>query len=515
VQRTCQLTAAALWLCLLCLVFTACAGRVNANPAAHPTVQTSVTVQPPPTLLPATAPPSDTPPSPASSTVPIPTAGTPDEPALPEPHYKISVNMDYGRHHLAVSEQINYTNRSGEPIPNLLLIVEPSRYPATFHLKALTWGDGQAVSSYTTEIGFIHLPLSNPLPPGERVSLTISYELDLPSPDPTYYGRPVPFGYSANQTNLVDWYPYLPPYQAGQGWLAHQAGAFGEYLVYEDADFEVDLHLSGSSLPLTVAASAPAEPTSDGYRYQFSSARNFAWSVSDQYQVLTAQVGDVTILGYAFPIHATAGAAALQATLEALQVYDKVFSPYPHQTLSLVEADFLDGMEYDGLFFLSKGFYNLYAGTPGEYLIAIAAHETSHQWWYGLVGSDQALEPWLDEALATYSERIYYENTHPEALDWWWAYRVNYYQPAGWVDGSIYNPQGYRAYRDAIYLNGALFLEQLRQQMGDQAFFAFLRDYLAHYSQRIATGADFFNLLKQHTSSDLSGLIAKYFQHGH
>ena len=149
-------------------------------------------------------------------------------------------------------------------------------------------------------------------------------------------------------------------------------------------------------------------------------------------------------------------------------------------------------MEYDGLFFLSKGFYNLYSGGADDYLTAIAAHETAHQWWYSALGNDQALEPWLDEALSTYSERLYYENTHPEALDWWWTYRIYYYQPQGWVDGSIYNPDGYRAYRDAIYLHGALFIEDLRKEIGEQAFFDFINAYAVQHSGQIVSGDDFF-----------------------
>ena len=39
-------------------------------------------------------------------------------------------------------------------------------------------------------------------------------------------------------------------------------------------------------------------------------------------------------------------------------------------------------MEYDGLFFLSNGFYNLYDGTSSSYLVTLAAHETAHQWWF-------------------------------------------------------------------------------------------------------------------------------------
>ena len=175
----------------------------------------------------------------------------------------------------------------------------------------------------------------------------------------------------------------------------------------------------------------------------------------------------------------------------------------------------MDGMEYDGMYFLSNGFYNLYTNTPGEYLIAIAAHETAHQWWYAMVGNDQALEPWLDEAFCTYSERLFYENKYPEALEWWWNYRIFYYQPQGWVDDSIYNPHGvakaYRAYRDAVYLNGALFLEDLRLLIGDEAFFDFLRDYAQSFTHKIATTSDFFTLLQKYTTEDITPITDKYF----
>ena len=419
--------------------------------------------------------------------------------------------MDYTRHHLAVEEQMSYTNRSAEQIPDLLLIVEPTRYPAVFHLKSLSWQDGRPVDDYQQEIGQLHIPLPQPLPPGETLTLLISYELDLPSPDPTFYGRPVPFGYSPRQANLVDWYPFLPPYLPGEGWQAHQAGAFGEHLVYESADFQVNIRLIDSRQDLIIAASALAERDGDWYRYRHDSARNFAWSVSDQYVVSTTQAGPLTVLGYAFPVNAAAGETALQATADALALFNDLYGPYPHETLTLVEADFLDGMEYDGLYFLSKGFYNLYSGTPADYLTAIAAHETAHQWWYGLVGNNQALEPWLDEALCTYSERIFYENLHPEALDWWWTYRINYFKPEGWVDGSIYNPQGYPAYHHAIYLNGAVFLEDLRQATGDPAFFAFLAGYAEQYTHRVATGDDFFTLLGKYSQVDLTPLIGKFF----
>ena len=426
--------------------------------------------------------------------------------------YNLTATLDYAHHHLTVEEEITYTNRSGEPIHALLLIVEPARYPGVFDLKDLTWGDGNPVLDYTREIGQLQIALDKPLDPGETIELFLEYELTLPSPDPSFYGRPVPFGYSTRQTNLVDWYPFIPPYIPGQGWLAHNAGPFGEHLVYEVANFTVDIHLSDSTPNLIIAASAPAEMEGDWHHYLYEGARNFAWSVSDQYVLSTTTVDSVAILAYYFPVNAQAGEAVLQTTTEAVGLYNDLFGPYPRQALTVVEADFLDGMEYDGLYFLSKGFYNLYSGGPGDYLTAIAAHETAHQWWYSSVGNDQALEPWLDEALCTYSERIYYENIHPEGLDWWWTYRINYYAPKGWVDGSIYNPEGYRAYRDAIYLNGALFLEELRDLVGGDAFFAFIFAYAQEFARQIATADDFFALLENYSQADITPLLDKYFQ---
>ncbi|MGE5220983.1 MAG: M1 family aminopeptidase, partial [Omnitrophica WOR_2 bacterium] len=185
---------------------------------------------------------------------------------------------------------------------------------------------------------------------------------------------------------------------------------------------------------------------------------------------------------------------------------------YPHKTLSVVEADFLDGMEYDGLYFLSRGFYNLYDGTPKGYLTAIAVHETAHQWWYAQAGNDQAMEPWLDEALCTYSERLYYEEVYPELVGWWWAFRVDFYQPEGWINGSVYDYQGFRPYVNAVYLRGARFLEDLRKTTGDQAFFAFLKDYLERNNQRQVTAREFFDILSMHTTADYQSLITKYFQ---
>ena len=114
--------------------------------------------------------------------------------------------------------------------------------------------------------------------------------------------------------------------------------------------------------------------------------------------------------------------------------------------------------------------------------------------------------------MSVYSERIFYEFTNPNYGDWWWNFRVNYFKPSGWVDTSIYNGGTFRAYTNAVYLDGAYFLEDLRARMGDQDFYKFLKDYAARYSYKLATGADFFATVRDNTSANIDDLIQSYFQ---
>jgi hypothetical protein len=440
-----------------------------------------------------------------------PTA-TPIPPAQ-NPHYTLSAVFDYGRRFVSVDQAITYTNNASETLHDFDLMVEPNQTPGAFRLVTFTWADGQPVRDFSMDNNLLHIQLPQPLNPYQQLELRLKFELTLPAiPPPADDKRPVPFGYTDHQTNLVDWYPYVPPYVAGKGWLAHKPWFYGEHQVYPMADFDVSIQLTNPPKDLLLAASAPAKQAGNSVSYSHHNARNFVLSASPYYKLFTQQVGEVTIQSYSFTYDVDAGKAALTYTTEALNLFAKLFSPYPHPTMTVVEADFLDGMEYDGLYFLSRGFYNLYGGTPQGYLAAIASHETAHQWWYARVGDDQALEPWLDEALATYSEYIFYKNLHPDYLKWWWDYRVDYYIPAGKINLQLYDYTSYRAYRDAVYLNGAHFLDDLRILIGDDAFYAFLQDYSIQFTGRIATASDFFNMLKKHTNKDYSGILPKYFK---
>lgn len=471
----------------------------------------AVTLPPPST---ATA----TPPSPTQTEAALPAeTPTPLELATPTPppprtRYILDTTINYDAKTVRVDQTIFFANLTGVELEALVLAVVPNLWQGTFQLETIRV-DGQPVSSYKLSGQRLDLTLPSPLAVSRVVEIQIDYSLALPfaeQQDPSV-SRPRIFGYTNRQINLTNWYPFVVPHINGE-WVLHDPWAYGEHLVYEAADYEVTVRFTNPDTAPIVAASGTPEPIGDATRYTIASARTFALAASREFQVASMQVGDVTLASYYFPFFERPGQAVLQRTAEAMQVFSQRFGPYPHESLAIVMGDFNDGMEYSAFFYLPRDFYNLYDGTPANLLIIVAVHETAHQWWFEQVASDQALQPWLDEALATYSERIYYESVHPDLVNWWWGYRIDFYKPEGFADITIYEGQGFRSYTDAAYFQGARFLEKLRQRIGDEAFFAFLQSYLNRGRGRIVAAGEFFQTLRLHTSADYSDLVGEYFR---
>jgi len=514
-------------LCVLCLwTLISCAPApsgplpaglvlVTANPNPSPT---STPFQPDP--LGATAIPS-LPPAPTETALPaLPPTQTPalseanvftPEPTIPpatplpssgRTRYGFYAALAYSTHSLSVDETIRYVNTTGMTLYNLVLAVEPNLWTNCFSLTSLSQ-EGVALGDYSLNGQQLALNLNAPLAPGATTTLSLNYTLALPPK--RYEGT---FGYLGYQVNLTDWFPFVVPYAGG--WVLHDPMPFGEHLVYDAADFDVNLKTDDPAV--IVAASGLAEANGEWTRYRLEGARTFAISASDRFLMQESAVGQIVIRSYYFAGDENAADRVLTTAKQSVALYEAKFAPYPHAILSVVESDLPDGQEYDALVFLASKFYSDYNGTAKSNLAVIGTHEIAHQWWFGLVGSDQALEPWLDEAMAVYSEKLFFEFNYPRYGDWWWNYRVNYFGASGWVDTDIYNGGTFRAYTDAVYLNGATFIDAIRSRIGDEAFFAFLKDYAARYSHGRATSSDFLAVLGQNTSVNFSDIVASYFQ---
>ena len=314
----------------------------------------------------------------------------------------MNVVLDYAAKTVAVDETIVYPNHSGQLLNDLVLAVEPNLWSPCFTLSAISVEDAP-VTDYSLVGQKLSIPLAQVMEPETTVTVQIQYTLALPLIEPTNpnLSRPRIFGYSPRQINLTNWYPYIVPWIGGE-WVLHDPWYYGEHLVYEAADFTVNIKSADPAIAPVIAASGESTQNGEWTTYTLTAGRTFAISASRDFLTASTQVGDVTITSYYLQqIYKGSGEAALKAAAEALQIYTQRYGPYPHKTLAVVMGDFNDGMEFSAFFYLSRDFYNLYDGTRRSYLIFVSAHETAHQWWFEQVANDQALQPWLDEALAT------------------------------------------------------------------------------------------------------------------
>ncbi|WP_162910085.1 M1 family aminopeptidase [Aggregatilinea lenta] len=496
---------------------------VLALQACAPDSRTAV-ISPVPLTL-ATAPPTNTPrPVPllsqATAVTPVP-----EKTKVPCPEmvdgtvplrYDITAALDWTSRTVTARQTVTFVNETGQTLQELVFNVDGNQTPGEFEFIGAKTSDGRPLDHAVLEENHLTIPLPERLHAHCGVALTLEYTVTLP----TMSGTAQPSGYraySARQLNLGLWMPLLASYSGGRGWVVPTPYTVGEQDALLAADFSLDLSVSNAPSGLQLAAPGIVTPVStSAWHVDLAQAREITLSLSDQFQSLsTITESGISVELYYYPVPGTTLDAphhALQTAAQAVEVYSRIFSPYPRERIVVVEGDFPDGMEFTGLVFVSEAWFRTWTGEPNDWLTIITAHEISHQWWYALVGNDQASYPYLDEALATYSELFFFENTYPELVDWWWQARIYDYGPGGFVDSQVYDYYSVREYINAVYLRGALLLDKIREEIGDEAFMGWLHTYLDTMEGDLATPADFWGALPEAsyvTAAPVRGMYMK------
>ena len=177
------------------------------------------------------------------------------------------------------------------------------------------------------------------------------------------------------------------------------------------------------------------------------------------------------------------GAAMLDAAADAFKAIEARLGAYPYPVFRVVQSAGAYGMESPGLIWIPTG-------APRANLRYLVAHETAHQWFYGIVGNDQAREPFTDEAAADFMAR--YVTGTKRAAD---------ARPAG-STCSIYKYTS-RCYYEKVYIQGGNLIEQARKKMGSTAFWAAMRGYVADHRYGLSTTKALLRALDDGTSKDL------------
>lgn len=246
----------------------------------------------------------------------------------------------------------------------------------------------------------IEVALPRPILPAEKLTLELEFEAQLPE----VVERT---GYVGSFHLVAQWFPKLARLEP-DGTFAHfpfhaQSEFYADYGRY-DVTLDVPVgYLVGASGQRVAVSSAGGRRRE---RYLAEPVHDFAWTAWDGFVERRAKIGDVAVTLLHPPGHATSQAATLTTLQHALPELERRFGAYPYPTLTVVHppagADAAGGMEYPTLITTGGPWYLPHSGV--RVLEAVTVHELAHQWFYGLLASNEARAPFLDEGLTSFAE---------------------------------------------------------------------------------------------------------------
>lgn len=372
----------------------------------------------------------------------------------------------------------------------------------------------------------LHINLREPLAPNASTEIQVKFKGSVPEIDPEETGlvthvmqqvsaaiRSTREMRRARDTNfrcrgvmmLGSSYPMLAA-RDGDDWFRKIDLSIGDAVLTDVADYEVTVEA-----PRNVAVFSPVEASAltqeegtDVLSFAAKNSRDFVIVAGRNLRSEQRSVGDVTVRSIFRPDHEVVARRALNIAADAVRIYSARLGPLPIKTVSIVDAPLVATMgsaEFTGLSAIASAFYLDFESAPmrnmpdvireqrasvEESLEWTVAHVVAHQWWGVTVGNDPARQPVLDEALANWSALLYYREVHGEqqaatALDEQLRGVYKLYRTFGGEDMEASHPA--REYRNSfqyaaiVASKGALMFEALRKLLGDEKFFASLRDY--------------------------------------
>lgn len=364
-------------------------------------------------------------------------------------HYRINAALDPVRHTVTGKQKLTWRNRSKTEVRSVYLHLYMNAFAnghSTFYTEKRNgyggfrdevetrkgeWGyiDLQRVMQGGARVGYsfvqpdngpaqdrtvVRLDLPAPVPAGASTTLDIDFLTQLP--------RVVARTGHADTFHLVaQWYPKMAvlelPGERGATaprWNAHEHHAQSEF--YADfGHFDVNLTVPKG---FTVGATgelqgAPLEKNGMlTHRYVQGDVHDFAWTadsrsaapLQDNWTGIGSPPVKITVI---YPPDMAASAApAMQATKDALSYFSTTLGPYPYKTVTVVippfNADAAAGMEYP-TFFTAVGKRSVSPGSLDEFdLQFVTIHEFGHNYFQGILGSNELEEPMLDEGLNEY-----------------------------------------------------------------------------------------------------------------
>jgi hypothetical protein len=426
------------------------------------------------------------------------------------PRYAISATVHPESLKLTGTVAIAVPNTSNDPWPQLLFRLYPmlKHYGGSMVFQSALVNGKPATFVYTNDNTALRVDLQKPLLPGQEASVQLSWRLDIPSwaNQSSIYAL---FGRSQNMLSLPLFYPSLAVYQPGPTvgtgkWWMEDGTERGDSAFNVTSLFAVTLTMPADWVPVTSGTLVASEMVGEAmaqHTFVTGPSREFMIHASPLFQSVSGETYGTRVTSYYLPGMEAAGKAALKYAQQSLAIYSDRFGEYPFTDMRVAPAPIsFRGMEYPQLILLGVEVYTRFR----ENLELLAAHEMAHQWWYNIVGNDPVTEPWLDEALAEYSMKIYMENMRGQddagrMQVRRWQTPLNSLSAKG-QDTAVNQPVtsflNGSQYETVVYGKGALFYDQIRDAVGTRRFNRFLNNYLREHRWGIVDTATWLEALR-------------------
>ena len=355
-------------------------------------------------------------------------------------HYEIDAKYDAGKHIVDATEVLTYHNLTGQALdhfpfhlyqnafqPNSTFVREAkvagNRDTAYEKWESKEYGSEDIKSlevvgqgDLTSQVHYIqpddgnkddktvvdvHLP--KPVAPGEYVQFKIAFQTKFPETQARS-------GWKRDFVLGGQWFPKVGVWWHG-AWNCHQYHAFTEFF----ADFGVyDVKLTVPQYEVVGASGVKVSDVSNSdstktVTYHGDDIHDFAWTASPRYKVkedgvFQGQMGPVQMRILMQPAHWSQVERHEKILKESLEQFESRYGPYPYKTITLVDPEpdsAAEGMEYptfitgDSSWFMPEGLH-----LPE----LVVEHEFGHQYWYGMVATNEFEDAWMDEGINSYSE---------------------------------------------------------------------------------------------------------------
>ena len=411
-----------------------------------------------------------------------------------------------------------------------LKIVRANAAPAdvTASLRYIAPDDGNRDDRTVAEI-----PLEAPVAPGETINVQIAWSSRVPRT----FARTGAIG---NFYFIAQWFPKIGVFEDG-GWNCHQFHAATEFF----ADFGIyDVRLTVPQGWVVGATGVERNRRTEGdgtttHQYYAEDVHDFAWTTSPDYverleRFTHAGLPPVAMRLLLQPEHVAQADRHLQAARAALRYYGEWFGPYPYANLTIIDPAWQSeagGMEYPMLFTVGTRWIAPRGVAEPE---DVTVHEAGHQFWYGVVATNEFEHAWMDEGLTTFStarvvdqffgaqyySKRYFGSHIP------WVFRdlplaratdgnlLPYYRATPALDPA--STPSYRYWPDTgwvvSYGKTALWLQTLERMIGWESLQRILSTYFTRYAFKHPEPRDFFAVAHEVSGRDLTWFFDQVYR---